>query len=121
MRRILIVEDEPHIVMSLEFLLTQRGHDVRVATDGANVMQHIHDFRPDLLLLDVMLPRLSGFDICREVRADETTRDMRVIMLSARGREAEITLGLEAGANAYVTKPFSTVDLMQQVDRMLKR
>ena len=119
MSRILIIEDEPHIVMSLEFLMTQAGHEVQVVTDGSGAGKAIASFAPDLILLDIMLPGVSGFDICRTVRAEADSACTKVVMLSARGRQTEIDRGLASGADAYVTKPFDTKELMLLTARLL--
>lgn len=118
---ILIADDEPNIVLSLEFVLQEEGYRVRVARDGQEAMDAIAAERPDLLLLDVMLPRLSGYDVCERVRADPGCRGLRIVMLSAKGREVEVRKGLALGADAYVTKPFSIQDLLAEVARQLDR
>ena len=107
-RRILIAEDEPNIVISLEFLLRGAGYDVAVARNGTDAIDLTEKLRPDLIVLDVMLPSVSGFEVCRRLRESRATREIRVLMLTAHGRESEMEKGLAAGANAYLTKPFST-------------
>jgi DNA-binding response OmpR family regulator len=116
---VLIADDEPNIVISLEFLLQQDGYRVLVARDGHEALETIEREGPDLVLLDVMLPRLSGYDVCQRIRQNPAWAKVRVIMLTARGREVEITKGLALGADAYVTKPFSTRDLLDEVRRQL--
>jgi DNA-binding response OmpR family regulator len=118
-KTVLIADDEPNIVISLEFLLEKDGYRVLVARDGNEALEAIEREVPDLVLLDVMLPRLSGYDVCQRIRQNAAWAKMRVIMLTARGREVEVTKGLALGANAYVTKPFSTRDLLDQVRRQL--
>ena len=118
-KKILIADDEPNIVVSLEFLMKQRGYEVRVANNGDDALAAVGEFRPDLILLDVMMPRLSGYDLCQKVRENPAWQDIRIIMLSAKGRDVEVTKGLAVGADAYVTKPFSTKDLIAKVDAML--
>jgi len=118
-KRVLIVDDEPGIVVSLEFLMEQEGFTVTVARDGRAAVESVRRHAPDLILLDVMLPHLSGYDVCREVRADPAARSAKIIMLTARGREAEIEHGLEVGADAWLTKPFATRDLLAQVRRLV--
>jgi two-component system, OmpR family, alkaline phosphatase synthesis response regulator PhoP len=115
--RVLIVDDEPNIVLSLEFLLGQEGYEVAVARDGAEALARAEELRPDLVLLDVMLPALDGFEVCRRLRAREPAP--KVILLTARGRSAERLRGLDLGADLYVTKPFSTRDLMADIRRCL--
>jgi DNA-binding response OmpR family regulator len=115
MKTVLIADDEPNIVISLEYLLQRAGYRVLVARDGQQALDAITEAAPDLVLLDVMLPRLSGFEVCQKLRADPTLASMRIVMLTAKGREAERNKGLALGADAYVTKPFSTDELLQQV------
>ena len=117
--RILIVDDEPNIVISLEYLLKKEGFDVKVATDGDAALLQAAEFRPHLMLLDVMMPKKSGFEVCELLRADATMADLKIIMLTAKGRETEVTKGLALGANAYITKPFSTKDLVAQIKTLL--
>jgi DNA-binding response OmpR family regulator len=118
-RKILIADDEPNIVVSLEFLMKQRGYTVRVVTNGEDALQAVGEFAPDLILLDVMMPRLSGYDVCQKVRENPAWAAIRIIMLSAKGRDVEVNKGMAVGADAYVTKPFSTKDLIAQVAQML--
>lgn len=117
--RILIVDDEPNIVVSLEFLMKREGFETAVAEDGEAALEAIGARPPDLVILDVMLPKLNGFDVCRRVRAEPRWRGMKILMVTARGRETEVTKGLGLGADAYVTKPFSTKDLVAQVKQLL--
>ena len=119
--RVLIAEDEPSIVASLEFLMRRAGYETRVATDGATALALLGEFRPELVILDMMLPRRSGDDVCREIRRRPEWRHMRVLMLSARGGAAEIDRGLSAGADDYVTKPFSTQELVRRVGTLIGR
>lgn len=118
-KKILIADDEPNIVVSLEFLMRQRGYDVRVASDGAAALAAVAEFRPDLVLLDVMMPSVSGYDVCQKLRENPEWQGIRIIMLSAKGREVEVSKGIAVGADAYVTKPFSTRDLVAKVSEML--
>jgi DNA-binding response OmpR family regulator len=118
-KKILIVDDEPNIVVSLEFLMRQKGYEVKVATNGEDALQAVGEFAPDLILLDVMMPRLSGYDVCQKVRENPSWAGIRIIMLSAKGRDVEVTKGIAMGADAYVTKPFSTRDLIAKVGEML--
>lgn len=117
--RVLIVDDEANIVISLEFLMEQAGYVVAIARNGDEALDKIESFRPDLVLLDVMLPGVNGFDILQRVRQQPEHRSMAIIMLTAKGREVEVTKGLALGANAYITKPFSTRDLLAEVRRYL--
>jgi len=118
-KRILIADDEPNIVLSLEFLMKQRGYDVRVVSDGAAALAAVREFRPDLVLLDVMMPTVSGYDVCQKLREDPDVQNVRIIMLSAKGRDVEVSKGMAVGADAYVTKPFSTRELVAKVGEML--
>lgn len=117
--RILIADDEPNIVLSLEFLMTRAGYAVEVVDNGDDALVRALAAPPDLLLLDVMLPRLSGYEVCQRLRASEPCRDLPILMLSAKGREAEVAQGLALGATSYVTKPFATRELLSEVRRLL--
>ena len=117
--RVLVVDDEPNIVISLEFLLKKEGYAVVVAGDGEAALQQAEQFRPDLVLLDVMMPKKSGFEVCEALRANPAHAGVKIIMLTARGRETEVTKGLALGADAYITKPFSTKDLVARVKTLL--
>jgi DNA-binding response OmpR family regulator len=119
MKKVLIADDEPNIVLSLEFLMKQAGYEIRVARDGEEALRCVQEWRPELVLLDVMLPLRDGFEVCQQIREEPETRDTRVIMITAKGREVEVAKGLAVGADAYVTKPFSTKELVAQVRRML--
>jgi DNA-binding response OmpR family regulator len=118
--RILIVDDEPNIVVPLEFLMRREGYDVAIAADGEAALAALAERTPDLVILDVMLPRMSGFDVCRRIRADARWRELKILMLTAKGRESEMQKGLELGADAYVTKPFSTRDLVARIRALLR-
>ena len=118
-KRILIADDEPNIVVSLEFLMKQKGYDVKVVTNGEDALRAVGEFGPELILLDVMMPHLSGYDVCQKVRENPAWAGIRIIMLSAKGRDVEVNKGMAVGADAYVTKPFSTKDLLAQVARLL--
>ena len=114
-RRVLIVDDEPNIVTSLEFLMRGGDYEVRVALNGEEALRLAESFRPHLVLLDVMMPQRSGFEVCQKIRENPVLRDVKIIMLTAKGRDAERERGLNLGANAYVSKPFSTKELMSTV------
>lgn len=117
--KVLIADDEPSIVASLEFLMRRSGHDIRVAVNGDEVLGLVEEFVPDLVILDVMMPRRSGFEVCAKIRERESWRSIKILMLSARGREAEVSKGLALGADAYLTKPFSSRELLQVVRQLL--
>lgn len=118
-KKILIVDDEPNIVISLEFLMKKEGFTVAVAVDGDEALQKVAEFAPDLVLLDVMMPKKSGFEVCEALRADPALAALKIVMLTAKGRDTEVAKGLAIGADAYVTKPFSTKDLVTQVRALL--
>jgi DNA-binding response OmpR family regulator len=119
-KRILIVDDEPNIVISLEFLMMREGHEVRVARDGEAGLAAVRTHRPDLVVLDVMMPKLDGFAVLEAVRSDPSLAATRILMLTAKGRDAEKTKGLALGADAYMSKPFSTRDLVEKVKELLE-
>jgi DNA-binding response OmpR family regulator len=118
-KRVLIVDDEPSIVISLEYLLQREGYETAVAPDGEEALAALAEQAPDLVVLDVMLPKMNGFEVCERIRADPRWRGTKILMLTARGRDTEVTRGLRLGADAYVTKPFSTKDLMAEVNQLL--
>jgi len=118
-RKILIADDEPSIVAAVEFLLQRNGYDVLVARDGEEALRLVEAAHPDLVLLDVMMPQKSGYEVCARIRERADWRDIRIIMLSARGRDAEVSRGLAAGADVYVIKPFSTRELMAKIKELL--
>ena len=118
-KRILIADDEPNIVVSLEFLMKREGFEVQVAVDGEAALQAIAAQQPDLILLDIMLPKKDGFEVCQQIRANPQWQSLKVVMLTAKGRDTEVSKGLALGADAYMTKPFSTRDLVAQVRQLL--
>lgn len=113
--KVLVVDDEPNIVLSLEFLLRQAGFEVEVARDGPAALEAVEKFRPALVLLDVMLPGLDGYEVLQALRGRREKEGLKVILLTARGREADRLKGLDLGADLYFTKPFSTRDLVAAV------
>ena len=117
---ILIADDEPNIVISLEYLMQREGYTVSVARDGQQAIDTILRERPALVLLDVMMPKKSGFEVCQAVRADAAARDTLILMLSAKGRDTDVAKGMGLGADAYMTKPFSTQALVRKVREMLE-
>lgn len=118
-KSILVVEDEPNIVLSLQFLMKQAGFDVRVARDGDEALREVEKRAPDLILLDVMIPKRDGYDVCQTIRANPDWAYIYIIMLTAKGREVDREKGISLGANDYVTKPFSTRDLTEKVKQIL--
>ena len=118
-KKILIADDEPNIVISLEFLMQQAGYDVRSAADGDEAMRAMKSFKPDLVLLDVMLPLCDGFQICQKIRDDPELRHAKIVMLTAKGRDVEVAKGIALGADLYMTKPFATRELIAAVRKLL--
>ena len=118
-KRVLIADDEPNIVAALEYLLQQGGYEVLIARNGDEALAILEERPPDLVLLDVMMPRRSGYEICRDIRKRPEWRHIKVVMLSAKGRDAEVSKGLALGADLYVTKPFSTRELMGKISGLL--
>lgn len=118
--KILIADDEPNIVLSLEFLMEQAGYQVAIARDGEEALRQMDLFGPDLVLLDVMMPLRNGYEVCQCIRENSAWDRVKIVMLSAKGRDLEVSAGLALGADAYVTKPFSTKALMAQVQQLLE-
>ena len=116
---ILIADDEPNILISLEFLLKRAGYQVSLARDGQAALDAILRDRPALVLLDVMMPKKTGLEVCQAVRADEACNGVRILMLTAKGRDTDVAKGLALGADAYMTKPFATKELVQKVKDLL--
>jgi len=118
-QKILVADDEPNIVISLEYLLKREGYTVIIARDGQEALDMIARELPDLVLLDVMMPKKTGFEVCQEVRANDALKGVKILMLTAKGRDTDLAKGTALGADAYMTKPFSTRDLAQKVADML--
>jgi len=118
-KQVLIIDDEPNIVISLEFLMKREGFAVAVARDGEEGLAAIRAGRPDLVVLDVMMPRRNGYEVLEAVRADPSLAGVRILMLTAKGRPAESEKGLELGADAYMPKPFSTRELVDKAKSLL--
>ena len=119
MAKILVAEDEPSLYKLLEFRLNSLGHEILLATDGKQALAMVKSDRPDLVLLDVMMPVMGGFQVLRKLKEDDDTSSIPVIMLSAKGQEKDIVTGLEYGAFDYITKPFSFPELIARIDRAL--
>ena len=119
-KRILIADDEPNIVTALEFLLQRSGYEVHIARDGEDALKRVAELLPDLVLLDVMMPLRSGYDVCQQVRARREWSHIKIVMLSAKGRDADAEKGLALGADLYVSKPFSNRELVARIDRLLR-
>jgi DNA-binding response OmpR family regulator len=118
-RKILIVDDEPNIVTALEYLLGRSGYEVAVAENGEEALERVASFRPDLVLLDVMMPRLNGYEVCRRLRERPEWAGIRIVILSAKGRDVDVSKGVSLGADLYVTKPFSNTELVAKIDALL--
>ena len=119
--KILIADDEPNIVISLEFLLKREGYEVVVAHDGAQALERIRSERPDMAILDVMMPHRNGFEVCQDLRQDPEFKTLRIMMLTAKqDKESEIK-GLESGADDYLTKPFDSDKVLARIKMLLRR
>jgi len=118
-RKVLIADDEQNIVISLEFLLKREGFEVLVAGDGDAALQMVAEHHPDLVLLDVMMPKRNGYEVCQRMRERPEWRGIKIVMLSAKGREVEVSKGVSVGADLYVTKPFSNAELVAQINALL--
>lgn len=119
-RKVLIVDDEPNIVTALEFLLKRSGYDVLLATNGAEALEQVERHRPDVVLMDVMMPIKSGYEVCQRMREQPDLAQIKIVMLSAKGSEAEVSKGLSLGADLYITKPFSTQELVETINRLFE-
>jgi DNA-binding response OmpR family regulator len=119
-RKVLIVDDEPNIVTALEFLLRRSGYDVRQAANGAEALQEVETYRPDVVLLDVMMPVKSGYEVCQRMRERPDLAQVKIVMLSAKGSEAEVNKGLSLGADLYIVKPFSTQELVATINGLFE-
>jgi DNA-binding response OmpR family regulator len=119
-KKVLIVDDEPGIIVALQFLMEQNGYATMVAFSGEEAMESVAKHHPDLMLLDIMLPVVDGFEVCQRVRENPDWNDIRIVLVTALGNEANVTKGLDLGADAYVTKPFSNADLVAKVKELLE-
>jgi DNA-binding response OmpR family regulator len=118
-RKILVVDDEPHVIRSLTFVLEKEGYTVSSATNGEEAMAKIRESKPRLMLLDVMMPKKNGYEVCQEVKGDSALSDIHVIMLTAKGQEADREKGLSAGADEFMTKPFSLMAVVGKIKEIL--
>lgn len=118
-KKILIADDEQNIVISLEFLMKREGFEVMIASDGDTALARARVDHPDLILLDVMMPKRNGFEVCQAIKADPALQDIKILMLTAKGRDTEVAKGLAMGADGYMTKPFSTRELVSRVSQLL--
>jgi DNA-binding response OmpR family regulator len=119
-KKILVADDEPNIVISLEYLLKREGYTVLIARDGQEALEAITREKPDLVLLDVMMPKKTGFEVCQALRASDDLQAIKILMLTAKGRDTDVAKGLALGADAYITKPFSTRELVLKVAELLR-
>ncbi|MDX1707601.1 MAG: response regulator [Desulfobacterales bacterium] len=119
-KAILIVEDEPGVVVAIQFLMEQQGYSVLMAEKGEDALDLIYQYKPDLILLDIMLPGMSGWEVCENIRLNPDFRNIKIVFITARGDESEVARGLALGANAYIIKPFSNDHLIAKVRRLLE-
>ena len=119
-KEIHIVDDEPGIVVPVQFLMEQQGCNVMTADRGEDALDLIYQYKPDLVLLDIMLPGIDGYEICEIVRLNPEYRDVKIVFFTAKGRETEIAKGLALGADAYITKPYSNAELVAKVKELLE-
>ncbi len=117
--KILVVDDEPSIVVPLQFLMEQNGYEVKTAATGEEAIEAVSSYRPDLVLLDIMLPGMDGFETCQRIRQTPEGRQIRIIFLTAMGREMDIAKGMSLEPDDYITKPFSNADVMDRVRRLV--
>jgi len=120
-KKILIVDDEPNIVIPLQFLMEQNGYRTLVAQSGEEALESISKEKPDLVLLDIMLPGVDGFEVCEIVRLNPEWRNTRIIFLTAKGRDVDIAKGMVLGADEYITKPFSNQQIIEAVTKLLEK
>jgi DNA-binding response OmpR family regulator len=119
-KEILIVDDEPNAVVPIQFLMEQQGYRVMIAERGEDALDLIYQYKPDLVLLDIMLPGIDGYEVCEIVRLDPVYRNIKIIFLTALGREEQIARGLILGADAYITKPYSNAELVAKIKAVLQ-
>jgi DNA-binding response OmpR family regulator len=120
-KEILIVDDEPGVVVPIQYLMEQQGYRVMIAERGEDALDLIYQYKPDLVLLDIMLPGIDGYEVCEIVRLNPDYRNVKIIFLTAKGREVEIAKGLALGADAYITKPYSNTELVAKVKELLEK
>ncbi len=118
-KKVLIVDDEPNIVMSLEFLMRKNDYEVFIARNGSEALELLSGKVPDLILLDIMMPDVDGYEICMIVKQEPRLKDSKVVFLSAKSKVSDIEKGYELGADLYITKPFSTRNLLKSVNQLL--
>jgi DNA-binding response OmpR family regulator len=118
-QRVLIADDEPHILLSLEFLLQRAGYETLTASDGDDTLRQVRELRPDIVLLDIMMPNHDGYEVCRAIKMDPQLSGTPIVLLSAKGQDVEVVKGLDLGAAAYVTKPFGNAGLLEVIRAVL--
>lgn len=118
-KKILVVDDDPYILMSLEFLMKKNGFDVMVARNGREALELVEKQVPHIVLLDIMMPDVDGYAICKHIKSSKKLKDARVVFMSAKSKESDIQKGYDLGASLYVTKPFSTRQLLKQVQELI--
>ncbi len=118
-KKILVVDDEPNVVRTLTFVLKKEGYDVSSAVNGEEAIARVKESKPNLMFLDVMMPKKNGYEVCRELKSDLTLRDIHIVMLSAKGQEADRDKALSLGANEFMAKPFSPIGVVGRVKELL--
>ena len=118
-KKVLIVDDEPNILLSLGFLVQKAGYNTRTAEDGQSALDEVEAWQPDLILLDVNMPVMDGFEVCQRLRADQSLQSLKIIILTAKGRNIEKEKGLALGADDYITKPFSNASVVERINQLL--
>lgn len=119
-KKILIVDDEPSILMSLDFLFRKKGYEVFIARDGREAIDLLNNHHPDLTILDIMMPEVDGYEVCSYIRKTDALSHSGIIFLSAKSKKSDMEKGLELGANAYLTKPFSNKELLDNVEQIIQ-
>ena len=118
-KRVLVVDDEPNILRTLTFVLKKEGYDVSSATNGEEAMAEVRSSKPDLIFLDIMMPKKNGYEVCQEIKDDPNLSDIHIIMLTAKGQDADREKGLSVGAEEFMTKPFSPIQVIGRVRELL--
>lgn len=119
LKKILVVDDDPYILMSLEFLMKKNGYDVMVARNGTEALDLVEKQLPDLVLLDIMMPDVDGYEICKHIKSSKKLKEAKVVFMSAKSKETDIKKGYDLGASLYITKPFSTREMMKQIKELI--
>lgn len=119
-KKILVVDDDPYILMSLEFLMKKNGFEVMVARNGTEALELVEKQVPDIVLLDIMMPDVDGYAICKHIKSSRKLKEAKVVFMSAKSKETDIQKGYDLGASLYITKPFSTRQLLKQVQELIQ-